>query len=52
MRHLHTGGDLRIGEFGSCGVAASLANAVYSATGVRDDPLTLYTLLEQMQALA
>jgi len=39
-----------VGELGLCGVAASLANAVYNATGVRvrDYPVTLDKLLDRM----
>ncbi|MDB5647763.1 aldehyde oxidoreductase molybdenum-binding subunit PaoC [Methylobacterium sp.] len=39
-----------VGELGLCGVGASLANAVYNATGirVRDYPITLDKLLDRM----
>jgi xanthine dehydrogenase YagR molybdenum-binding subunit len=43
-----------IGELGLCGVAASLANAVYNATGVRvrDYPITLDKFLERLPDVA
>lgn len=43
-----------VGELGICGVGAAVANAVYNATGVRvrDYPVTLDKLLENMPALA
>ena len=39
-----------VGELGLCGVAASLANAVYNATGVRvrDYPITLDKFLDRL----
>lgn len=42
-----------VGELGICGVGAAVANAVYNATGVRvrDYPITLDKLLEQMPAM-
>ena len=43
-----------IGELGLCGVAASLANAVYNATGVRvrDYPITLDKFLDRLPEVA
>jgi len=43
-----------VGELGLCGVGAAVANAIYNATGVRvrDYPVTLDKMLEQMPALA
>jgi xanthine dehydrogenase YagR molybdenum-binding subunit len=43
-----------IGELGICGVGASVANAVYNATGVRvrDFPLTLDKLIGSMPVAA
>ena len=43
-----------IGELGICGAGASLANAVYNATGIRirDYPLTLDKILAQMPVAA
>ncbi len=43
-----------IGELGLCGVAASLANAVYNATGVRirDYPITLDKFLDRLPGVA
>jgi xanthine dehydrogenase YagR molybdenum-binding subunit len=43
-----------IGELGLCGVAASLANAVYNATGVRvrDYPITLDKFLDRLPEMA
>jgi xanthine dehydrogenase YagR molybdenum-binding subunit len=39
-----------VGELGLCGVAASIANAVYDTTGVRvrDYPITLDKLLDRL----
>ena len=39
-----------VGELGICGAAASVANAVYNATGVRvrDYPVTIDKLLPQL----
>ena len=39
-----------VGELGLCGVAASVANAVYNATGIRlrDYPLTLDRMLDRL----
>jgi len=41
-----------VGELGICGVGASVANAVYNATGarIRDYPLTLDKILPAMPA--
>ena len=43
-----------VGELGLCGVAASLANAVYNATGVRfrDYPITLDKFLNRLPEVA
>jgi xanthine dehydrogenase YagR molybdenum-binding subunit len=43
-----------VGELGLCGVAASLANAVYNATGVRvrDYPITLDKFLDRLPEMA
>jgi xanthine dehydrogenase YagR molybdenum-binding subunit len=43
-----------VGELGLCGVAASLANAVYNATGVRvrDYPITLDKFLDRLPEVA
>ena len=43
-----------VGELGLCGVGAAVANAIYNATGVRvrDYPVTLDKMLEQMPAVA
>src|ERR1700728_1400423 len=43
-----------IGELGLCGVAASLANAIYNATGVRvrDYPITLDKFLDRLPEVA
>ena len=43
-----------VGELGSCGVAAAVANAIYNATGVRvrDYPVTLDKLLPGMPRYA
>jgi xanthine dehydrogenase YagR molybdenum-binding subunit len=39
-----------VAELGICGVAATVANAIYNATGVRvrDYPITLDKLLERL----
>ena len=39
-----------VAELGICGVAASVANAVYNATGVRvrDYPITLDKLIDRL----
>ena len=43
-----------IGELGICGSGASIANAIYNATGirVRDYPITLDKLLSELPAIA
>ncbi len=43
-----------VGELGLCGVAASIANAVYNATGVRvrDYPITLDKFLDRLPEVA
>jgi xanthine dehydrogenase YagR molybdenum-binding subunit len=39
-----------VGELGICGVGATIANAIYNATGVRvrDYPITLDKLLDRL----
>src|SRR5207253_1088467 len=43
-----------VGELGICGVGASVANAIYNATGVRvrDYPVTMDKLLPHMPSVA
>jgi xanthine dehydrogenase YagR molybdenum-binding subunit len=42
-----------LGELGICGTGAALANAVYTACGVRirDDPFTLDNVLKGLSAV-
>jgi xanthine dehydrogenase YagR molybdenum-binding subunit len=42
-----------IGELGTCGAGAAVANAIYNATGVRvrDYPITLDKLLPKLPAI-
>jgi xanthine dehydrogenase YagR molybdenum-binding subunit len=42
-----------VAELGICGVAAAVANAIYSATGVRvpNYPITLDKLLDKLPAV-